>query len=236
MVKSILPVLAIVRCMSLVSITGFLGGCDVPREPHVVSKLTTADKVVVQRYKSHGTDEDLERLAGDFCKKVDGVAVLEKTNTNSSFVEIGGWRYSHYRCVPDPVAQAATRQKRDIIAQAEGEARARETLRQQQQAMAMADEIQRKMDRSDSETCLSFGTRIGTPAYTDCRLKIRSERANTAAAQKQQDEARRASAEWQKREQAMLLQIQMSQEAAEAERQRLLQLELARRFLSPTVR
>jgi hypothetical protein len=33
------------------------------------------------------------------------------------------------------------------------------------------------LDAADNERCISFGTNPGTPAYTDCRLKLERQRA-----------------------------------------------------------
>jgi hypothetical protein len=38
-----------------------------------------------------------------------------------------------------------------------------------------------RLDAADNEKCISYGTTPGTPAYTDCRLKIEHQRAILAS-------------------------------------------------------
>ena len=41
-----------------------------------------------------------------------------------------------------------------------------------------------QLDAADNQKCTSYGTTPGTPAYTDCRLKVERQRAMLAAVPK----------------------------------------------------
>jgi hypothetical protein len=47
---------------------------------------------------------------------------------------------------------------------------------------ATAQENTAQFDAADNEKCISYGTTPGTPAYTDCRLKLERQRALLVAA------------------------------------------------------
>ena len=46
---------------------------------------------------------------------------------------------------------------------------------------ATSQENTAQLASADNEKCISYGTTPGTPAYTDCRLKVEHERALLAA-------------------------------------------------------
>jgi len=46
---------------------------------------------------------------------------------------------------------------------------------------ATAQEDKARLDAADNERCISYGTTPGTPAYTDCRLKVEHLRAKLAS-------------------------------------------------------
>jgi len=197
-------------CLPMITLILVLGGCEGPPQPHVVSKLSDPTQVVVERYGSHGADEDLGKLAISYCENIGKRPVLESTNINSS-INVFGWRSSRYSCVPDLVAQADATRQRQELQRVEAETRTRE-------AELHARETQRQLDRLDDDTCLSFGVKRGTTPYTDCRLKLRSERVSAVAAQLLRGEASRIAVAREQQAREAQLQALRQQEAEDARR------------------
>ena len=112
----------------------------------IVPERSTSDTVVVRQHFTNGTSADADQQATLYCGRYNRQARFYRKDQGGfmTFNDNGEYNYYYYMCIDVAAAQAAK--------------------------LALA---QKGNDETDHQTCLSYGLSYGTPAYADCRLKLK---------------------------------------------------------------